>query len=276
MERGYQTQKFIARFCCLLGLWFIAPLSLFADDPAPGFRLDSTEPYQAVHVPFTIRNGEILMQMELSGKNVVCLLDTGMFATVWHKDLLLSGNKTGHIETVTDAAGNTSYIQEVVLPSLRLGNYEVRNLSTYEMGATITPKSMLEQAVRQNPLINNEAFRDVVLTIDYSKKELVIRSPSYDFTKEPEAKNGKVLSFTRLTHDKKRFYGKPAVRGKINGVSARIQVDTDWRDKIWLDERLVKKLNKQNALPFDVYVLRSVDNITQVATFIRHGRHSVK
>ena len=213
--------------------------------PAPTFVLHSAAPFQAVRVPFTLKkNGAIFVPVEVSGKTLNCQIDTGSPVFLWDKTLNLRGTKTGYTIWVSDAANEaTPNCEQVILPQVRMGNYEVGGVSTFAMDTGRDKKavqSMVASLVDTAPLIGHEAFAGVVLTIDYHEKTLLLRDKSYDFTQKPLPPRALVLPFTLPPHEA-FLYGDPVVEGTINGVSARVSLDTGWPNDSLLDARFAEK-----------------------------------
>ena len=99
----------------------------------------------------------------------------------------------------------------------------------------------------KNATLGNVAFIQTVLTIDYRGKELIIRPPKYDFTRQQRGARDRVLQM-RWTTDypnkerESKLYGYPAVRASLAGASFLCVLDTGWDGtEIGLTENFVSR-----------------------------------
>jgi hypothetical protein len=142
-----------------------------------------------VRVPFTKQNGLIIVQAEVGGKVLPCVVDTGDPLIRWPKGLRLAGKATGIHATGTDVGGNSETHEMVLLSRVRLGAYELADVPSWAVGGpdaltdkASTPPDLLAAGAggvwQRYPILGNIVFERVALTIDYQKSELVLRSSS--------------------------------------------------------------------------------------------------
>lgn len=219
---------------CLMAWLFISVLLLtylqpcFAAEPPKKFLLNSTEPYQAVHVPFVLRDGGIFIKAKFADTLVECQFDTGSDENSWDATLNIAGKETGTRSKQFDILGHQFYETQMILRSVKLGNYEVFQVNgfatDYRSGDAHHPTPESDKT----PLLTNSAFLHVVVTIDYFKNELIVRSPEYDFLTQVQTAGSHVLPFEIVDAEKNFIWGCPMVQGTVNGRSARLVLDTGW------------------------------------------------
>jgi hypothetical protein len=189
------------------------------------FELHSREPYQAVHIPFQAPNGYIPLKGNLAGKTVECVIDTGCDIVVWAERLHIAGRKIAKDAAEVDAVGRQIQATPVLLPTLQIGNYKLWKVLGFS--AKIGKHGDKPTSVTDLPvLIGNLAFQQVVLTIDYQKRELILRQPAYDFSSQPPGKQDMVFEIPPASDSD--FVTLPVIRGVIEGRPARILLDTGW------------------------------------------------
>lgn len=197
--------------------------------------LHSSLPYHEVRVPFrevrvpfrTNAGGDIIIKALPGGKPVSCIVDTGAENTVWAKSLSVKSRRTKKTELLEDAVGNRIPGRRVHVASLKLGDYEVRNLSGTEINdQTAAGRKGLPRS-RSEVLLGNEAFDRVVLTIDYEKKGLLLREPDYDLTKQKRDSQALRQKFEWSQGTE----GFPVIPCRIGTQVVRFGIDTAWAGK---------------------------------------------
>jgi hypothetical protein len=181
--------------------------------------LDSQAPYSAVHIPFTLQDGHIYVHALFDGKPRQCMVDTGTNGIMAIKGTGIQGRATGHIVKSLNLDGPDTFGQEIMLHNLQLGSYELQNVSISLMPTPVNPDNALSDGV---PLLGDDAFSQIVLTIDYARRELILRQPQYDFTAQRNAPNSVVLDFNG------NKYGRdfPCVAGTLRGKPSTFVLDT--------------------------------------------------
>ena len=197
----------------------------YAFDHSP-MILNSHEKYNAVHIPFTLRDNIIRVQTIWSGKPVEAILDTGSGFIAWPRSIHLECWRSG-IPQKSFMAGNVIKQGEwTMLPSIKAGNCEWQQVPTVADGdmegdITSQPKAhLLKVRESPEPLLGAPAFQRVVLTIDYQKKEIIVRRSEYDITHLPRHPHDILLS--------PEWEGGylPLVKGRLGGHPARFALDT--------------------------------------------------
>ena len=199
-------------------------------------------------VPLIEHENRLYVKTWLDDKQVLCRVDTGMNTVEWPRRLHLRGNPTKEYGQSCDPIGGCIDTQRVVLPLVRIGSYEVTNLPTEVLGIDMNPLSPFELTEGdKNATLGNVAFIQTVLTIDYRGKELIIRPPKYDFTRQQRGARDRVLQM-RWTTDypnkerESKLYGYPAVRVSLAGASFLCVLDTGWDGtEIGLTENFVSR-----------------------------------
>ncbi len=198
-------------------------------EPAGQAILHSHAPYQAVCVPFTLDGGDILVRASLDGRVTKCLVDTGTTDIMIPNGAGVRAVDTGETVHVENVDGSDDRYRRTVLRHLHLGNYELRG--TYADVEATRDKS---DASADPPTLGDAAFSHIVLTIDYARRELVLRQPQYDFTRDRNAHHGFVMSINRDMDDP----DFPFVLGTLCGKPAKLILDTgNDGDVVGLTER---------------------------------------
>ena len=198
----------------------IAPKRCFAESVAPAFRLTSPEPYQAVHIPFVLRKGAIIVKAKLGDAYTECQIDTGALSNTWPDTLETKGADTGETGLVVNALGSVAPYKQMVLPHVQMAGYEAFTVPGQAVNYRTENPPRADQT-EPLPHLTNAAFAHVVLTIDYEKRELVVRNPYYNFANENRLPGEFVLPFT-MTGANRRTDGVPAVQCEVKGQPAQL------------------------------------------------------
>ena len=187
--------------------------------------LTSQKKYGEVDIPFTFRDGIICLQMTWSGKSVEAILDTGSSCVEWPETLHLTSMKTGLPQEGVMAAGVTTDGEWRVVPSIKVGGCEWREMPTAAAGIMKVQGSpnkgpQMKPTAPPRPLLGVPAFRNLVLTIDYQNKRIILRSPVYDITHLSRRPQDRLL-----TPDWDQGY-LPILKGRLANRPARFAVDT--------------------------------------------------
>jgi predicted aspartyl protease len=190
--------------------------------PAEKVIFHSQAPYQAVHIPFTLDGGQIIVHAILDGRSMACMIDTGTGSIYLPNHVRLNVAATGMVTTMRGFDGDEGQAQQVVLSRLRLGSYELQG--TY--GNIGTDGNTLDDLSANLPILGDDAFSHTVLTIDYARHELVMRQPQYDFTANGKSRHGFVMNFSQLADDP----NAPCVKGIVQGKPLKVLLDTGYTD----------------------------------------------
>lgn len=174
------------------------------------------------HVPFHLSAGnEILVEARINGKPIECMVDTGCSDILWNSELVLTKQRTGLQAAAYDAAQHTVTIQESLLDRIQIGGLELRQMPSYAVVSATAQASHL-------PILGNSVFAHTVLTIDYAKQELIIRSPSSNDKPFKQRKNDHVIDFEWGSPNVRGRFGSPCIRGSILSRPATFMVDSGW------------------------------------------------
>ena len=194
-------------------------------DTAPAFVLHSTEPYQAVYIPFTLRAGTIVVPVTVAGKTLPWVLDTGASDTIWVASPLIADTPGKGFGASQDASGKSHIATTATIARMEIGGYERRQVGGAVMHLTRAEAATVE-AKGVPRLLSNTVFAGVVLTIDYAKRELIVRSPDYDPATEASGRGEYAFDFRPLALDSHGNYGWAAVEVLIAGKPLTLAVDT--------------------------------------------------
>lgn len=208
----------------------------------PLVTLCSNKAFQEVRVPFTLqragwmRGGWIMVPATVSGKRVECLLDTGMWqAFNWETSVPLHGRRVGlsYPDQGTYVGSRPRFAEWMVLPDIALGGYHLR-----ECPALAHAPDSSDDPGLAVPTLGCAAFADVVLTLDYRRQEIIIRSADYDMTQDrvelSRYPRHCVVGLTWSESERSLWsekggvttIGKPAFAGSVAGHPVQIAVDT--------------------------------------------------
>ncbi len=180
--------------------------------------LNSRAPYQAVRIPFTLPFGpfgKIYVRASLNGTPIESMVDTGTDCILIPHSMEASGAATGETVKFMGIDGPAGQDRQIVLPSLRLGGYELRQASAW-----VKPADTIQSGVSADtPVLGDDAFRHIVLTIDYAHRVLVLRQSRYDFTSGGDTHDGFVMDISQEAD-------MPCVAGTLRGKPARLLLDT--------------------------------------------------
>lgn len=213
----------------LLYLWQYRRQETFLENAVPMTMLHSQEQYQKVRVPFQRSQGWVVVQADFSGRLTNCILDTGTPYIIWPASLRLSGNHT-LVHYSEFAAYFTAYpgpAEWRILPSIRLGNYELHDCPTLAYGSEKSPiadfqKTDIGVAMNHAPILGYPAYARTVLTIDFQKQELIFRQPAYDITHLPSHSGAYLLDMVKS----ETYPNVPVVLGTVAGHPVHIVLDT--------------------------------------------------
>jgi predicted aspartyl protease len=214
----------------------------------PAFVLHSSQPDGAISIPFTLRGGQIHVDAVFDGRQADAIIDTGMTDILCPVGLGAGGIDTGQQGTISDANGVDVPIRTVILSSIQIGRFEMRDFPVHAVPADeATPPGVAspspEQAVAlsfgpqtvapapkvahglASVMIGNAALRHFVMTIDYRKRLLTLRRPGR--TLPASLTSGARLGFT-WGDSKTNPDRVPLVRVKYRGQPLWFAVDTGW------------------------------------------------
>ena len=149
----------------LVTLLLDTPIHTYAAPPVslhPRFELRSNKPFQAVHIPFTLQKGAIMVKAQLAGKWIECELDTGSPMITWYKRLNLPGHKTGQFGLLVDGGGNLAIAEAIVLSKLYLGEYKLYDVTCYAMSTGRSRDNKIASSIQNIPLLGNTTFAEIV------------------------------------------------------------------------------------------------------------------
>lgn len=201
----------------------------------PKATLISKRQFQEVHIPFTSRHGWIMVPATIAGRHIECLLDTGSLRVFdWPTSLHLPGRRVGlsYPRLVPYQSARPRFAEWVILPEIDIGDYHLRECPS--LAHSRDPNDLPGLSV---PTLGCAAFADVVLTIDYKKKELVVHSTDYDITQDAQelSRYPKHSLFDLLLSERTitlwdgktaSTTGIPALCGNVAGHPVQIAIDT--------------------------------------------------
>ncbi len=182
-------------------------------------------PYQAVIVPFQLKNNLISCDANFAGKKEDCILDTGSPAIIWPRSADLPGKRTLSWGFAKDGLGNQVNLTEYVLSSIKIGSYELLRVPTLAVSGNLSSSHSYPD-LRQVCDLGNTAFSQAVMTIDYKKHVLILRNSQYDLMQHCP-KHCFILPFQRQskTHQALDF-GHLTVAAETSGHPLAVVVDT--------------------------------------------------
>ena len=172
-----------------------------------------------VRIPFTLRDGGIHLKMVWAGRPVEALLDTGSAFVDWPQSLHLTSTSTAIPQDDDMAAGVVAHGEWMVLSSIKAGGCEWRNMLTVASGE-MKRSGPSKTVTSPEPLLGAPAFRGTVLTIDYQKKEIIIRGASYDITRLPHHSHDLLLTPEWVDG------WLPVLKGRLADHPARFALDS--------------------------------------------------
>ncbi len=174
------------------------------------------------HVPFRLSPGkEILVKAHINGKPIECMVDTGCSDILWDSKLALTNQRTGLQSSAYDAGSHVVALKEAILDRVQIGGLELRQMPS---NAVVSAASQMNSV----PILGNSAFAHTVLTVDYARKELVIRPSSPKDKLLSELPGDHVLNFQWGSPNARGRSGSPCVRGNVISLPATFMVDTGW------------------------------------------------
>ena len=105
------------------------------------------------------------------------------------------------------------------IAQIRIGGYILNTMNTFRLDA------YEPSAVGNVLILGNEAFNKAVITIDYRKHEMTVRTKEYDFTREASARGACVIPFKWMGANGV-FPGNPVIDVKVNGRLMHFIFDT--------------------------------------------------
>jgi hypothetical protein len=147
------------------------------------WTLHSSLPYGEVEVPFTLHKGHIFVQADFAGVPLTCLVDTGV------RDIVMQNGDVPHLYTNGTVSyfgsnGGSVLSEWVTLSHIRLGDYELSEPMAISWPLTASSFGYTLEGFPIFATLGNRAFKNVVLTIDYQQRKLILRRPDYDITQQ--------------------------------------------------------------------------------------------
>ncbi len=172
-----------------------------------------------VRIPFTLRDKIIYLKMIWAGRPVEAILDTGSEFVEWPSPLHLAGARTGIPQDGKIAANINTKGEWTVLSSIKAGDCEWQDIPTVASGE-MKRNGPSKTMASPKPLLGAPAFHGTVLTIDYQKREIIIRAASYDVTHLPHHPHDLLL-----TPEWEDGY-LPILKGVLSNHPARFALDS--------------------------------------------------
>lgn len=182
----------------------------------------------AKHIPVAIRNGSIFVKARFNNQMIEGMLDTGCNELVWPDHLLIKGRQTKFSTTINDTNNVYQLARETVIGNITIGGYTVENFPTYEIIETGVHQ---DGTAQQNLIIGNSFFLNSALTIDYHKSTILVRPSGVRIEDSNSNSTQYKTRFEWLPDARSQRVGVPAIRGRVNGKSALIEIDTGWNEK---------------------------------------------
>jgi hypothetical protein len=224
-------------------------------------------------VPLVKHRNGLYVNAWLNNQEVLCKVDTGSDSVEWSRGLHVEGKMTGSHGESCDLLGGCVAAQTVLLPRLKIGNYEITNIPTDMSDAGSGPFTPVLEDAGQQPLLGNTAFVQTVLTVDYKKAQLIIRPPQYNFLRQPRRPGDRVLEMgwtSRYSGSdwRKSFYGTPAVEATLGNAPFWCTLDTGaGGSEICLTQTLVDNNPSVKQRWRDVSSLNATSSSAQVERF---------
>jgi len=175
-----------------------------------------------IHVPFQLSSsGNIVITARINGKLVRCWIDTGCSDILWDSKLALTNRRTGLQTSAHDGGNHTVGLQEAILDRVEIGGLKLRQMPSE---AVVSEASQMNSVI----ILGNSVFSHTVLTIDYAKRELVIRSSSPKQKLLAQRDGDHILDFSWRVPNARGRFGSPYIRGSVMSLPANIMVDTGW------------------------------------------------
>ena len=182
-------------------------------------------PFHEVHIPAKVRLEKIHVSGTIGGRQVDCIIDTGLQGVQLPLTLRdFAGKQIDAVNSV-DAGGNVSERTVCVLPELKIGPYKSRNLvvTVPENAPVHTEASNVDGCV----LLGMDAFAELSLTIDYSASEIVLRDKTYNASVAFSSPN--TLHLPMEFRSTRGINGRhPCITAYIDDHPFRMVVDTGW------------------------------------------------
>ena len=159
------------------------------------WTLHSDRTYGEVEVPFTLHKGQIFVQADFAGVPLTCLVDTGV------RDIVMQNADVPHLYSngIVNYFGSNggSYRAEwVTLSHIRLGDYELSQPTAVSWPLSAPAFGYTLEGFPIFATLGNRAFKDIVLTIDYGQRKLILHRPDYDITRQPHDLGSCLLDYT--------------------------------------------------------------------------------
>ena len=224
-------------------------------------------------VPLVKQGNGLYVNAWLNNQEVLCRVDTGAESVEWSRGLHVEGKMTSSQGQACDLLGGCVAVQTVLLPRLKIGNYEITNIPTDMSDAGSGPFTPAQEDAVQQPLLGNTAFVRTVLTIDYKKAQLIIRPPQYDFLRQPRKPGDRILEMGWASHYsdsdwRKSCYGTPAIEASLGGAPFWCTLDTGaGQPEICLTQALVDRNPLMKQKRHDMSSLNATSSSAQVERF---------
>ncbi len=168
---------------------------------------------------------KLVVWAKLAGKNVRCIVDTGCGSILWPRSLSLPVHLGTNYAISSDVEGHSVPIKTCDLDTVDLRGYRIQGVQTFAVETGSLPaQSTLSEFV----LLGNAAFDRVVLTIDYHKKQLILRQPEYNFAQQPHRACDRIIPFGWSSSGPNSQSRQPFIEGIIEGKPAHLEMDTGW------------------------------------------------
>lgn len=187
-------------------------------EPAPAVKPLAT-------VPFVLTDNDIRFTARLSGRELECSLSTGIESTRWASWLVLEGRYATDSQTRSDGNGGTISEAGVVLDSVQIGDFTVRDVPSYRVFADSFPVGV-SPTLRSVPVLGTNVFAGHTLVIDYRKKRLEVYDASVPLEKLAVRPRFALLDFAPPATGKS--LGQPVIPCTIAGQNSPILLDTGW------------------------------------------------
>lgn len=154
---------------------------------------------QAVEVPFRVGAEAIVLDIEVNGRKVSTMFDTGFSGTLAIQEGVNIGPASG-TQRLRDFVGSFE-AKTVPIKSLRLGG---KDLAAPEMSAVQKPMGHMTASYNTHTdgILGFEPFRDHVLEINFARKVLVIHPSSHDVSaRTPDGDRTFLTRLLPIGHD---------------------------------------------------------------------------
>ena len=191
---------------------------------------------------FQLINNLIVIPLEINGKELSFILDTGVTKTVLFNLTANDSIGLNNVEKIRiRGLGNGEPVEALLSKNnkLRIGNIKTQNESLYVIFKDAFDLSA-RMGVTIHGIVGHDFLKDVITKIDYGSKQLTFYNPK--FYKQKKCK--KCVTFPLEFHRDKPYINVNAKLDSVGNklIGLKLLVDTGGSDAIWLFENSKKNI----------------------------------